>query len=448
MSETAKTTPRRRAAVKVERAGNAIVSLGPNDTKVSSPGGFSTYTSMYKQHPIVRAAVDKLAKSAVASGYQFVARETTKPVNAARQKALNDIFARSRAKGLLRATYTDLLIYGDCFWFITKSRLNVPFALIRQDPSTVTVVVDKTTREVTSYITRDQQGQETQFKPDQFIHYRLFDPNNDVYGLSLLESLKSTVAQDLFAQTYNEAFFANSAQTGIVFNMKNASKEEVERNREFLKKEYTSAANAHKPLLLEGDVDVKRSVSTPAEMQFIDGRKQLLVEILAVFDVPFTKVGGTESANRSQSAENDKSFRSESIVPLQSVVEEGVNEQFIFAVLGFDDITFEHREVDQRDEAQKMAVWVQGAEKGIFSINQILGWQGLAPVKGGEEPFIQTPVGPIPVSMIVDYAKAQIEALNKTAQPAQTPQNNGRPPISGGSAPARAPRAAATVSKP
>lgn len=433
------------SAIPVERAQNNIISLGDNDVKVSSPGGFSTYTSMYKQHPIVRAAIDKLAKSSIASGYQFVSRDTKEQVNEARQKALNDIFARSRAKSLLRAAYVDLLIYGDCFWFITKSRLGVPYALIRQDPSTVTVVVDKTTREVTSYITRDQQGNEAQWKPDQFIHFRIFDPSNDVYGLSLLESLKSTVAQDLFAQTYNEAFFENSAQTGIVFNMKGASKEEIERNRDFLKKEYTSARNAHKPLLLEGDVSVSKSVATLADMQFIEGRKQLVMEILAVFDVPYTKLGGSsESANRSQSSENDKSFRAESIAPLQSVVEEAINEQFIVLVLSFDDIVFEHREVDQRDDAQKMAEWRQGQDGGLYSINEIRGWRGLGPVSGGEEPFIQTPIGPVPVSMIAEFASAQITA--KT-QPAQTPGPNGRPPNEGNPAPARAPRAPASGSK-
>lgn len=425
VSEETKTT--RRRAVPVERAANSIVSLAPNEQKVNPPGGWSTYTSMYKQHPIVRAAIDKLAKSSVAAGYQFGARDSTQKVNEARAKVLYDAFARSQATGLLRQTYTDLLIYGDAYWFITKSRLKVPYRFLRQDPSTVTIVVDSELREITKYIVRDQKGNETQFDAVDFVHFKLFDPSNEVYGLSLLESLKSTVAQDLFAQTYNEAFFENSAQTGIVFNMRNASKEEVERNREFLKKEYVSAKNAHKPLLLEGDVSVSRSVASPAEMQFIEGRKQLLMEILAVFDIPYTKIGGTsESANRSQSSENDKSFRAESIVPLQSIVEEGINEQLIFTVFGFDDIIFAHKDVDQRDEAQKMSLFKTGLEAGVYTINEVRGWLGLSPIEGGDVPFVNSPLGLVPVSDISAVVQAQLEA--KKSIPPATPAP-GRPRV-------------------
>lgn len=423
MPEATRTT--RRRAVRVERAANSIVSLAPNEQKVNPPGGWTTYTSMYKQHPIVRAAIDKLAKSSVAAGYQFGSRDSSDDVNEARAKILSASFARSQATGLLRQTYTDLLIYGDAYWFVTKSRKGVPYRFLRQDPSTITVVIDTELRDVTKYIVRDQKGNETQYDSVDFVHFKLFDPANEVYGLSLLESLKSTVAQDLFAQTYNEAFFENSAQTGIVFNMRNASKEEVDRNREFLKKEYVSAKNAHKPLLLEGDVSVGRSVATPAEMQFIEGRKQLLMEILAVFDIPYTKIGGTsESANRSQSSENDKSFRAESIVPLQSIVEEGINEQLIFAVFGFDDVVFAHKDVDQRDETQKMALFKSGLDGGIYTINEVRGWLGHKPIPGGDIAFVNSPLGLVPVSDIPAVVQAQLEA--KKSIPPATPAP-GRP---------------------
>jgi HK97 family phage portal protein len=282
----------------------------------------------------------------------------------------------------------------------------------------VNIVINNLTREVTSYIVRDaKNGTETQYAPDEFVHFRFADPDNDLYGLSPLESLISTVAQDLFAQTYNEAFFANSAQTGIVFNMRNASKEEVERNREFLKKEYTSAANAHKPLLLEGDVDVSKSVSSPAEMQFIEGRKQLTMEILAVFDLPYTKLGGTsESANRSQSAENDKTFRSETIKPLQSVIEEVINEQLLYVIFNIKDTLFQHAEVDYRDESAQMDMYIKGLSHGIYTINYVRNKLGLPPIEGGDVASLSTPLGLMPVQEVESAAQAILAA--KTGAPA------------------------------
>lgn len=399
----------------IERSSN-VISISNNESRAPAPGGYRTYTDMYKRHPIVRATVDKLAKTCVANGIQFIPRDSTKDLNTANATNLSDTFYRSKIQALLRSTYVDLLVYGDAYWFLTKSRLGVPYQFMRVAPAQVSIVIDNETREPTQYIVRDQKGQETSFKAEEFMHFKMFDPNNDVYGLSPLESLTSTVAQDLFAQTYNEAFFANNAQTGIVFNMKNASKEEVERNREFLRKDYVGTSNAHKPLLLEGDVAVSKSVSSPADMQFIEGRKALMTEILAVYDMPYTKLGGaTETANRSQSAENDKSFRTEAIVPLQGIIEEEINEHLIFLIFGIDDTLFQHKDVDFRDEAAQMKVYIEGLDKGIYELDYVRGKLGLKPTPGGDKPTIATPLGLIPVENIQEAAKAILEA--KTAPP-------------------------------
>jgi len=403
--------------IQVERATN-IISIA-NDQKRETPAkSWATYTRMYKQHPIVRSVIDKIARTAVASGFQFIPRDRAKPLNESAANKVAEIMQRSNSVALLRETYRDLLIYGDAYWYLTPARNGVPFQMIRVAPSQVNIVINNLTREVTSYIVRDaKNGTEIQYAPDEFVHFRFADPDNDLYGLSPLESLISTVAQDLFAQTYNEAFFANSAQTGIVFNMRNASREEVERNREFLKKEYTSAANAHKPLLLEGDVDVSKSVSSPAEMQFIEGRKQLTMEILAVFDLPYTKLGGTsESANRSQSAENDKTFRSETIKPLQSVIEEVINEQLLYVIFNIKDTLFQHAEVDYRDESAQMDMYIKGLSHGIYTINYVRNKLGLPPIEGGDVASLSTPLGLMPVQEVESAAQAIL--ASKTGAPA------------------------------
>jgi HK97 family phage portal protein len=404
-------------AIQVERATN-IISIA-NDQKRETPAkSWATYTRMYKQHPIVRSVVDKIARTAVASGFQFIPRDRAKALNEGAANKVQEIMQRSNSVALLRETYRDLLIYGDAYWYLTPARNGVPFQMIRVSPAQVNIVINNLTREVTSYIVRDaKNGTEIQYEPNEFVHFRFADPDNDLYGLSPLESLTSTVAQDLFAQTYNEAFFANSAQTGIVFNMRNASREEVERNREFLKKEYTSAANAHKPLLLEGDVDVSKSVSSPAEMQFIEGRKQLTMEILAVFDLPYTKLGGTsESANRSQSSENDKTFRSETIKPLQAVVEEVINEQLLYVIFNIKDTLFQHAEVDFRDESAQMDMYIKGLSHGIYTINYVRNKLGLPPIEGGDVASLSTPLGLMPVQEVESAAQAIL--ASKTGAPA------------------------------
>ena len=67
-------------AIQVERATN-IISIA-NDQKRETPAkSWATYTRMYKQHPIVRSVIDKIARTAVASGFQFIPRDRAKALN-------------------------------------------------------------------------------------------------------------------------------------------------------------------------------------------------------------------------------------------------------------------------------------------------------------------------------------------------------------------------------
>lgn len=427
------------SGTEIERAegGSKIISLSPTEKRIFSTTNWDTYLQMYKTHPIVRAAIDKIAKSATTSGYQFLPRDTTKPVNAKDVETLSLIFARSSALKVLRATYVDLLIFGDSFWHIVKSRNDAPYSFSRVSPKYVTVVFDTAINDVSQYIIRNADtNQEEAFPAEEVVHFRLYDPDNDIWGLSLLESLKATVTQDLYAQTYNASFFENSAQTGIIFNMRGASNEEIVRNREFLKQEYVTPSKAHRPLLLEGDVKVERSVASPAEMEFVKGREFLRDEILSVLDVPKSKMAGTsDNPNKSTSSESDKSFRVENIMPLQAIVEEVVNEHLLWTGLNIQETVFAHRDVDMRDEKERMDVDVEGMTHGIFTINDLRAQRGLGAVSGGDEPFIQTASGIVPVKDIaglLDLQKQQAAAaqqpVDATGQPQDT-QKNLKPPV-------------------
>src|SRR6185503_15593000 len=100
------------------------------------------------------------------------------------------------------------------------------------------------------------RGNDTFYDDEIIIHFTLDDPESDVQGISPLHPLQRAVAQDLFAMEYNEAFFRNSAQTGIIFIVKTSTSDEAKRNREWLETNYVGPENAHRPLLLEGDVEV------------------------------------------------------------------------------------------------------------------------------------------------------------------------------------------------
>jgi len=372
---------------------------------------------MYKRHSTVRSAIDKIAKTATNVGYDFVPRDSRTRIRNGELKILKDFFSRQRDFPYeLRRIYKDLLIYGDAFLYIVPDKQRRPHSLKRLPPQTIAAKTDKYGH-IIGYVQYDPNDLAatnfTSFQEYEILHFKIDDPGNDVYGLSPLESLEWAVAADIYAQRYNASFFQNSGITGTIISVKGVDPEEIARNREWLMQNYTGPEAAHKPIFLEGDnVTVEKAVTSQRDMGFLEGRKFILTEILAVLDVPPAKIGIMESANRSNSKEQDKSFRSESIAPLQYIVESVINSQFIQPVLGVENTIFVHSESDTRDQTELMTYYTKGIAYGIQTPNEVRAKMGMAPVDGGDINGIMTPTGFIPLDRLDLFFKVPENNLN------------------------------------
>jgi phage portal protein BeeE len=210
---------------------------------------------------------------------------------------------------------------------------------------------------------------------------------------------------------YNEAFFKNSAQTGIIFIVKTSNADEAKRNREWLEANYVGSENAHRPLLLEGDVDVEKSVSSRQEMEYLEGRKLLREEILMVLDMDPDKVGLHEHSNRSTSKVSDTSFHAETVWPRQVIVEEELSNALLMNLYKWDNVLVHHLEGDIGRRSDEAEIWDRHQKMGRLSVNDILKSMGrptLSDEEGGNVRFIMGPSGMIPLSMIEDFARAQL----------------------------------------
>jgi HK97 family phage portal protein len=368
------------------------------------------YYEMYRQHPTVRAGVEKIAKTAAANGYRFIPTEPDEEVPADKAKFLKLFFRLSNANQLLRLTYRDLLIFGEAYWLVVGAKMGRPVKAMRLHPMYMDARIEGGQFVGWRYGPIFESDQAIKYEAEEVLHFKLDDPNSDVYGLSPLDSLQHTVATDLFAMRFNKKFFENSASSGLILSMKNSTKEEVDRNREWLDQNYTGTENAWRTMVLEGDIEVKDRAGKLNEMQFIEGRKFNRQEILAALDIDPSKLGITEDSNRSTSKEADNTFRQETISPLQGVVEEEINNAFILGLLGWDDVLFEQEESSMRDKLDLMKMLAEGERMGVFSVNDILGVLGRKKLKdeGADTHFVQTAAGLIPLELLDNVAERLI----------------------------------------
>lgn len=365
---------------------------------------------MYRQHPTLRAGIEKIAKTAVANGYRLVSDTEGGTVSTRKLNAIKRFFRKSASTQLLRATYRDLLVFGESYWLIEGALTRTPTKAMRLHPAYLDPRIQGGKVVGWRYGPLNESDQEILYDLSEVIQFKFDDPNSDTQGLSLLASLERTVATDLFAMKYNENFFENSAASGLILSMKGSSKEEVDRNRLFLEQNYQGTQNAHKTMLLEGEISVDRAMPPPAEMQFIEGRKLNRTEILSVLDIDPTKLGINEDSNRSVSKEADNSFRSESIGTIQTVVEEAITNDLIDGLFGWGDVLFEQEESSLRDKLGLMDFWKTGEQMGVFSPNIIKGFLGMKKITGGDTHYIQTAAGAIPVELLDEVAARLVVA--------------------------------------
>lgn len=386
--------------------------LGSTELKGATPnprrGDWQDYWEMYEKHPVVYAAINKIVKVCTNTGFDFVPRSSRSDPNESEVKVLRDFFNKQHDLiGQLRRIYRDLMIFGDGYLYIVPDRRRRPARLKRLAPWTMNVRA-KDNGQVTAYVQKDpnnSQANPVEFRPHEILHFRLDNPKDDLYGMSPLESLKGDIAADLWAATYNRNFFKNGAATGTLIIVKDATDAELERNKQWIQEEYVGTDNAHKPVILAGDISIEHSTMSHVEMGFLEGRTQIKQRILAVLDVPPAKIGDMESANRSNSKEQDKTFRTESVMPLQYTVEAVINDQFLRNVLGIHETIFVHSEADIRDAQEQMDLWKAAIQNGILNINEVRTKMGHSEIAGGDINYVMTPTGAVPVVDLELYFK-------------------------------------------
>ena len=286
---------------------------------------YGIYYEMFRQHPIVRGAIEKIAKYAVSTGIHFEPEDPNQALNESRAKKLRRFFRDSNSIHLLRLTYKDLMIFGEAFWVIDTSIMGSPLKALRLHPKFMSPRLSEDESRIVEWEYGPGPNDQPKKYPDwKILHFKFDDPDSDITGLSLLHSLQLTVTTDLNAMHFNGNFFENSAQTGLIIIIKTSTGDEAQRNRAWLDENYVGTRNAHRPLLLEGDVDVKPSVNRMTDMQYVEGRILSRQEIMTTLDVPPERLNIVEDFRRPQDGASD-SFQSETIGPLQALVEEEIN---------------------------------------------------------------------------------------------------------------------------
>jgi HK97 family phage portal protein len=155
------------------------------------------------------------------------------------------------------------------------------------------------------------------------LHLQLFNPADDLYGLSPFEAAARSVDVHNAGAAWAKALLDNAARPSGALVVRGAdggtgrlSETQYERLREELESLHSGPGNAGRPLLLEGGLDWKPMGHSPAEMDFIDARREAAREIALAFGVPPMLLGLPGDNTYSNYKEANLAFYRQTVLPL------------------------------------------------------------------------------------------------------------------------------------
>ncbi len=156
--------------------------------------------------------------------------------------------------------------------------------------------------------------------PSPILHLLHHHPADDHYGLSGMEAAACAIDIHNEASRWNKALLDNAARPSgaLIYaaDGANMSDEQYERLRGELESGFMGAANAGRPLLLEGGLDWKPLSLSPQEMDFIALKGLAAREIVLALGVPPLLLGLPGDNTYANHQEANRAFWRQGIAPL------------------------------------------------------------------------------------------------------------------------------------
>jgi len=235
---------------------------------------------------------------------------------------------------LLEAVATQLLLHGNAFVQLLCDADGVPAELFALRPERVSVEADasgwpaayvyKAGEARTRLAARDGLGRPS------LVHLKAMHPLDDHLGLGCLGAAAGAVAIHNAATRWNKALLDNAARPSgaLVFEPGDGSAlsaEQYARLKEEMEAGFQGAANAGRPMLLDGGLKWQAMSLSPADMDFVGLKAAAAREIALAFGVPPMLIGLPGDATYANYREANRALWRLTILPMAGRILSGIS---------------------------------------------------------------------------------------------------------------------------
>ena len=220
------------------------------------------------------------------------------------------------------------------------------------------------------------------------LHLTFFHPLDDHYGLAPLEAAAVAVDTHNAAARWNKALLDNAARPSgaLVYSGPEGavlSDAQFDRLKRELTDTYQGAANAGRPLLLEGGLDWKAMSLSPKDMDFLEAKHTAAREIALAFGVPPMLLGIPGDNTYANFQEANRVFWRQTVLPLANRIGLSIAQ---WLAPQFGDGVRLVIDTDRIDAlaSDRNALWERLTDAPFLTTNEKREAVGYAPVEGGD----------------------------------------------------------------
>lgn len=219
------------------------------------------------------------------------------------------------------------------------------------------------------------------------LHVKLPHPLNDHYGMSPIEAAGQAIDTHNAASRWNKALLDNAARPSGALVCSLASgqmtDEQFRRLKAELQDNFQGAANAGRPMLLEGGLDWKPLSLTPRDMDFIEAKHAAAREIALALGTPPMLLGIPGDNTYSNYREANRTFWRQTVIPLAARAMKAISGWLAPAYDGVVELRPALDRVDALAQ-DRAALWEQVQKADFLTINEKRAAVGLGPIEGGD----------------------------------------------------------------
>jgi HK97 family phage portal protein len=344
----------------------------------------------FVQNAIVHRAVKLVAENAAA--VTFLIYEGAAELD---RHPLLDLMARPNPRqdgaSLFEALYAHLLLAGNAYVeAVTLEGAVRELYALRPDRMRVVPGPDGWAEAydytVAGRTVRFEQSASPPLPP--ILHLSAFNPLDDHYGLAPLEAAAVAIDTHNAAAKWNKALLDNAARPSgaMVYDAAEGSvlsSAQFERLKRELEAQFQGAANAGRPMLLEGGLDWKPMSLSPKDMDFMEAKHAAAREIALAFGVPPMLLAIPGDNTYANYQEANRALWRQTVLPLAARVGAALA-HWLAPAFGAGLLLAVDTDRIEALSSDRAALWQRVEKASFLTVNEKRAATGYGPVVGGE----------------------------------------------------------------